>query len=1060
MQFTGSTQLPGNPIDKGIMRFFVFIVLTGIANLASGAIYYVDSSSGKDQWSGRAPTPNGMTEGPWMTLARVSSANLQPGDTVLLKCDQIWHEPLTIKSSGTATKPISIGAYPMPCISKPTIEGSAPIPRHSWVSYSGNIYKAALPLNLIANSAFSSSFNGWTIWSPVSDASISVTSNCASQGNSCMSFTSGTGTGNSITISNSFALNGGAAYELKFSMKAPVGTIIRPIVRRRAAPWDTVGISAKVTGTGSWQTYSLSFNANTTLANARLDFEVPPGRITIGLDDVRVEMATSAVLGLFSDGHSVNIAHHPNRGFDPQRPQSVYLSISENSNRVSTADGKTASTYLTTGSDLVIPQGGVLKPGTVVRYRADSWYMEDRKISTLDGPYLHLDQPSTYPISKGWGYFLIGDLWMLDEPGEWHYDATTQSIYIWMPDGSNPSDRVSIGTMEAGIDVSSRSHLVIDGIAVRATNTGVNMQNTTGVTIRNISVSDTLGIGINALLSTDSIVESCELTTLGTDAISAASGGLSATRLLVTNNSITESGVRLDSNSVTSIPVKSNAAIRAGKEATVSGNRISATGYIGILPLGNSLVSNNFIHGTCLVLDDCGAIYLNSAGSNSQIEHNLISHSVGGTDGKPPSSPNQAQGIYIDEGATGVDIIGNTVLDAENGIKVHDASNNHVQDNTLYGNRRYQLLLQEQTNIIRNAGDLWGNQITMNRFFPTSASPSIGQESVFNDVAEFASYNYNRYSTLLSTSIASEQWASGSASYSLPAWQAATSNGIPRNLDPNGTLVSAVGYAPFLTIGGNLLPNGNFTQSKQGWTYWNEIPPGCSGVVESCQPGMCLHFSAGASASLLTSPNFPIQKDRWYRVTFDLKTGGINQPVSVVVRRGGGGTNPYELLVSSATNITGTTQWRRFSFVFKAGKTLEAYDPITRAFGPRIDFQRVQPGQELWITNLEVIPLSAIETSLRTEILTNASFMENSLECPNEATEPALCTQYLSFTDGTPITWPRTLGALDSEIIYSVDRSLTDADGDGIADSQDACPATPAAQAVNSVGCSFDQSYR
>jgi len=45
-----------------------------------------------------------------------------------------------------------------------------------------------------------------------------------------------------------------------------------------------------------------------------------------------------------------------------------------------------------------------------------------------------------------------------------------------------------------------------------------------------------------------------------------------------------------------------------------------------------------------------------------------------------------------------------------------------------------------------------------------------------------------------------------------------------------------------------------------------------------------------------------------------------------------------------------------------------------------------------------------------------------------------------------------------SEIIFSRDPTLVDHDGDGIADSQDACPGTAAGAMTNARGCSYEQS--
>jgi hypothetical protein len=45
------------------------------------------------------------------------------------------------------------------------------------------------------------------------------------------------------------------------------------------------------------------------------------------------------------------------------------------------------------------------------------------------------------------------------------------------------------------------------------------------------------------------------------------------------------------------------------------------------------------------------------------------------------------------------------------------------------------------------------------------------------------------------------------------------------------------------------------------------------------------------------------------------------------------------------------------------------------------------------------------------------------------------------------------VAAQSAEILYTQEPTLVDSDGDGIADVQDSCPATPAGVAVNAGGC-------
>jgi parallel beta-helix repeat protein len=1046
-------------------RLPLLLLLVLSLKLANAATYYVDSSVGNDTWSGQQAAPLGVpaTDGPWQSLAKVSASVLAPGDNVLLKCGETWRETLTLKNSGTAADPITIGAYPSGCADKPIISGATPIPAHNWIPDTGNIYKSSSAIYLLSSTidlitfgTFENGLGNWAKWSPQNNATMNLTNSCAEANNTCMSFTSGSGY--SLAISNNFAIQGKQSYTATFTMKSPAGVPVRAILRRGAAPWEAVGLNTSITGTGTWQTLTLPFTATTSLANARLDFEVPPGR-NIGLDNVKITSAITNVAGVFDSGKSINVAHHPNRGYDPQKPDSLYYAIAENADQIGLAYGTTGSSYLTTGLDLAASVHPAITAGTGVRIRTNAWTINDRKIAAVSGTRLYFDSPTTYPIKKDWGYFLYGQRWMLDEPGEWHYDPATKTVHVWMADSAAPGNRVSIGQRALGIEASNLSHIRIDGLAIQNVDTGIRLQKATDIVMRNMSISDTLGLGIDAPLSTDSGVENSQITRTTGDAIS--TGG-SAIRFHAYDNLIMDSSIQSRNGLLTGLPGPAKAAIQAGRSAIIRGNRIYGAGYIGIWPLGNSLISDNHIENTCLVLDDCGAIDMGGQNNNSTIENNTMLHVVGGLPGKPANIRTQAQGIYLDDLTSGVTVRGNTVVDADNGIQIHNAANNRIENNTLYGNRRHHIWLQEGSKVVSSEGDIHDNLVLGNRFFSTSATPAIRQETSLpkTNTDRFANYDSNLYFTFLWPNISSESWPGGAALYTLPEWQAAvTSTGLPRNLDPTASEVNgaSLGYATFRILGGNIVPNGNLSSGTTGWRYWNQTAPYGQMVLEACTPAsQCLRYTAGASESLLHSPNFSVQQDQWYKISFDIKTGTEGQTVYVVTRRGGGGSNGYESLMGASFKLAGSANLQRYSYLFKAVKTVNAQDPVTLDLGARVDFQGILPGQTVSVANLEIVPISAVDATLRSHILINPTGETLNLDCPDGTDAPS-CSEYVRFTDSQSITWPYAVPPHGSEIIYSRDSSLTDGDGDGIPDYQDICNSTPALQAVNAAGCALGQ---
>ena len=209
--------------------------------------------------------------------------------------------------------------------------------------------------------------------------------------------------------------------------------------------------------------------------------------------------------------------------------------------------------------------------------------------------------------------------------------------------------------------------------------------------------------------------------------------------------------------------------------------------------------------------------------------------------------------------------------------------------------------------------------------------------------------------------------------------------------------------------------------------------------------------------SLVASPPFSVRAESWYRVTFDVKSNVGSQPLSVLVRRGGGGTNGYESLMGNAEAISVGSSFKRFTFAFKATKTINAADPVTKDIGARIYFDRIAPGNRITLANVEVVPLSAAEASMQTNLFANASMDPVYFNCPDATTNPVLCSRYVHFPTRAPLGWPLRVEPRSSLIGYTLDTTLIDSDGDGITDAQDQCPGTAKGHATNSRGCALNQ---
>lgn len=767
----------------------------------------------------------------------------------------------------------------------------------------------------------------------------------------------------------------------------------------------------------------------------------------------------SAPLQVFSSTGAMTQAHHPNAGFDTTQPTSVYLRNAAASDNV-LVNGRNVSTYLTTGSDLVLPAGASLQAGTKLRIRTAAWLMDERSVSAVSGTKLTLDSPTSYPLAAGWGYFLLGQLWMLDSAGEWHYDAAGKQLYAWMPNSQPPSAAVQVTQLATGVDLASRYYVTLDNLVVRKVALGLDLRQATGITVRNSRIEDTVGYGIDAGSSKSLTLSNNSFARTGSDAISGQTDSVAAsTGMQVLNNSIVDSGVTMNGNTVLSLPVGSRAAVRAGTTALVEGNTVTNSGYIGIWAGAGSTVRGNTVGGACTVLDDCGAIYTSGTANNSLITGNVVLGARGAPAGKAAGQPaTQAQGIYLDESAAGVTVSGNTVTGTDNGIQLHVAANNTLSNNKLYGNRASQLWMQEQRNVVNPAGDVFGNVVSGNQVVATGGdAKGVFLDTVFGETAHFGSFDTNRYLDTLYPVMAVERTAAGRTDHNFNSWRSASNAGVPRNLDANGSATSQTRYASVLPNGANVVPNGNLASSAAGWTAWNATAPLGTLSRTACTPGWCARYVAGGSPGIVSSPNFSVVAGTWYRLSVDVATGANGQMVNLVVRRGGGGSNGYESLADRSLDFTAGTGWKRYSLLFVATKTVNAGDPLTLDLGARVDVQNIASGQSILLSNLELVPIVQPDTFTRSDLLLNGGATAVQLACPVAATLPAQCANYVRLSDDQPVAWPYTVAARSAEIVYTRDARLLDSDGDGIPDQQDACPATPAGAGVNSRGCALGQ---
>ncbi len=701
--------------------------------------------------------------------------------------------------------------------------------------------------------------------------------------------------------------------------------------------------------------------------------------------------AVNEVRQVFSQGDILTLAHYPNRGHKPSARQSLYLETAQQVDLAQQA-GSSASTYLLIGSEVPPEVAQLLSPGITARVRVNAWTIDERAIVRVAESRLYFDRPASGPIRKGWGYYLTGALWMLDEPGEWHYDKGSQHLHVWMPDGLPPGSRVTVPVRNHAVNVNGRSYVVLDGLAMRQANHGVLMRDASNIKIRNSIISDTVHDAVDASGATSSTIEKNEIIRAGRNAIYARVSSRMASKLSIVGNNIRESGLRVINGTVGSLPSGSYGAIMAGTELYVANNRIAYAAQNGIIVDAASTVAENYVTNPCLVLDDCAAIYVYKT-AGGVISRNIIVDAPGAPEGRPASPVGATRGIYLDDLSSGFNVSSNTVVGADDGIMVHNAFNNDISGNKLYRNRRSQIWLSEGTRILNAAGDLYGNKVLFNQMFAVSDLPPIGQSTRFENTFSFAIYDHNIYAPSALFHIARERSSTFDVFLTMSQWRASlTQTGMPREMD----LHSALRMLPAAPVSGvNLMSNGNFEAGTRGWHGHNRSSDHTKLSVGTCEIGRCLEFSAGGAMSQLSSPHFSIEQGQWYRVSFDLRSGADLQPLEALVRRRG--EDSYERLTSAPMMITAFMTWQRFTFMFKVTKTSAGHDRVTRDIGARLVFERVRAGEAITLANVELVQIRPIDASTGSALLLNETDAGRWITCDEVFKAPGDCTEVRAF---------------------------------------------------------------
>lgn len=464
---------------------------------------------------------------------------------------------------------------------------------------------------------------------------------------------------------------------------------------------------------------------------------------------VLLQRPSSNPTQLLLNGERLQRARHPNVGAGDWGTTSRYLRIDDQT------PGTPHQLTMRRGS---IPNRANLVGAEVFVRNVDYALLHYRVERHVDHTLAvqQLSQDADYEIRPGWGFWLENQAWMLDAPGEWHYDPDLNQITVWLPGGSSPQKQnLRLATKEHAIEAHGATDFVIQDLMVRnTTDDAISMDGVARATLRRIRIEHAGGKGIRITASSDSTLDWISVLNPRQQGVWMGDFRYPSPRpskgIHLTNSEIIGAGKNYYAHS----------AVMLGQGGSAVRNHIEDAAYIGIHAWRDNAILGNKLINTCLQFDDCGAIYTISRGEhlrpkgyalNLQIKDNMIVHAPGSRDGSPHRGTS-TRGIYLDDFSRQVLVENNFVTGTDVGIHLHFARDNVVRHNVVVNNRWTQMWLQENAPSQFNCQALYpcdarnyisGNIIEHNTLISSTGQEALWLQTDFDSTEDFGTFSHN-----------------------------------------------------------------------------------------------------------------------------------------------------------------------------------------------------------------------------------------------------------------------------------------------------------------------------
>ena len=644
----------------------------------------------------------------------------------------------------------------------------------------------------------------------------------------------------------------------------------------------------------------------------------------------------SQVTGVYRNAVSLPLGRYPNLS-DPNKG---YLTIQSHNGKTQLTSQQDLSTDWTGGEAVIRPY---------------QWVLDRAPVAKQAGKTLFINNSSNYDLNDGWGYFIQNHPSTLDQAGEWYYNPADKTIRLY-DNQTNPNSQL---------------------ITATAFGEGVNLINSSYVTVRNLQITQTMSAGLAVKGGSNLSFSGNDITNSAINAIDITGSG---TNVVAENNLIEDANnVGLHIEVYQNFTFRGNTVRRIGllpgrgtngdggyvglqsrcnANSLVENNVFDSIGYSGIAVASNTTVRYNQVSNFCSTKSDGGGIYSwngdHSSPGGIRILSNIVFNGVGAPEGTPGGAYSGANGIFLDDCSQNSEIIDNTTFGSKGkGILLRSTSNITISGNTIFDNGEEQMRIGYNDQCA-NRGLSVRNNILVSK---TADQGVAAYESSANDLNQYGQFDNNYYARPFDDLF--KLWTVYNAGagltgkwVTLAEWQTQWGQDLNSKSSPITYKTSTV-----TGVGTNLLAN-TFTNSSENWSGWS--PYGNGEVVQTTDgkavtgplDGGCLQIGFSTPSNrpngYVIAYNFlgAVSKGKTYRLQFSAVASDNDKRLQVYLRQADA---PWNDLTARSFISVGSYR-KNYDLTFTAAA--DEANALTL-------FQVDEDGKTLWIDNVKLLEVGA-----------------------------------------------------------------------------------------------------